>query len=228
MPAQHVFRGQDDYSNTSSHPHERASLSSPPSSPQLFHHPTQTLPPRSRIDNPPLLDEESPLAPSSREGIESTVTYSYTRPSPGLLYDPRYAAVAHSYYPDPTAPTSQHIQNQPRFPIGSQQYHYDNYGRPLGHYPDDRPLIHFVTNEWRHQPKHHDYSSDYSEDEFGHYTHDKRGLIPQEVINYLTSLRVPRRVQRWLVICLLFFAVSWFGWIYWIAPAMEEERRLDD
>lgn len=228
MPGQYAHRGQDDYSHSSSHPHERASLSSPTLSPPLFHHPTHASPPRSQTDNHPLSVVESPLAPSSQEDIESTVAYSYTRPSPGPPYIPRHAAVAHSYHPDPTNPAPQHIPIQARFPISPQQYYYDNYGRPLGRYPDDRPLIHYVTNEWQHQPRYHDNSSNHSEEEFGHYMHDKGGLVSQQLVNYLPSLRVPRRVQRWLLIYFLLLAVAWFGWLYWIAPAMEEEKRLDD
>jgi hypothetical protein len=213
MPAQHARRGQDNCSHSSGHPLEHTSLSSPPPSPPSFHRPTHASPPGFPIDNPPLSDEESPLAFSS-----------YTRPSPGL----QYVAPPHSYHLDPVVPPSQHMPNQQHFPINPQQYHYDNYGRPFGHYPDDRPLIHYVTNEWQHQPRSHDHSSDYSEDEFGHYMHDKGGFIPQEVINYLPRLRVPRRVQRWLLIYLLLLAMGLFGWRYWIAPFMEEEKRLDD
>ena len=58
--------------------------------------------------------------------------------------------------------------------------------------------------------------------------HDKEGFLPQKIVDFLPSIRIPRRVQRWLVIYLLLLAVFWFCWLYWVAPAIDEEKRLDD
>jgi hypothetical protein len=52
--------------------------------------------------------------------------------------------------------------------------------------------------------------------------------VPDEIVNHLPTIRIPRRVQRWLLIYFVVIVACWFGWLYWIAPAMEEEKRLDD
>lgn len=224
MPTHHAHGGSGDPANRSS-TNEPASLNPQRSIPPPAFPLTE---PGTQIRNPSLSYPQS----SSDEDEDSPAAYPQSRTS-NAPYTPRYAAAAHSYYPgDPSS--FQHMQARYQTYDPERQHPpplYDHYNRP-GSYPHDRPLIHFVTNEWQNNPRYHDNSDDddyYSSDEERFYSSmNKEGWVPDDIVNRLPTIRIPRRVQRWLLIYFVVIVACWFGWLYWIAPAMEEEKRLDD
>lgn len=224
MPTHHAHGGSGDPAN---HPdsNDPASLSPPRSLPPPIFPLTA---PGTRIRNSSLSCPQT----TSDEDEDSPADHSHPRTSSGAAYVPRYAAAAHSYHPgDPSS--FQHMQSRYQNYDPERQHPpplYDPYNR-LGPYAQDRPLIHFVTNEWQNHPRYHDNAEEdyYSSDEERFYSSmNKEGWVPDEIVNHLPTIRIPRRVQRWLLIYFVLIVACWFGWLYWISPAMEEERRLDD
>lgn len=89
-----------------------------------------------------------------------------------------------------------------------------------------RPLIDFVTNDWRTDSRYQKniYASDDSESLY--HWEDDYWVHPRwkSMISYK---RVPRRVQRYLLIYVALLIATWIGWTWFIQPDWEKNKELE-
>lgn len=93
-----------------------------------------------------------------------------------------------------------------------------------------RPLIDFVTNEWQKNESYRDGSFE-SEDSYSHYVSEQdlyaTPRLP-EWLKRILRIQVPRRVQRYVGGYIFLLLALWFGWLFWLQPAWNYERLLDE
>jgi hypothetical protein len=205
--------------------------------------PLSILPPSRRYESPAPRTEPRPRLHNSQ--IKPATEYLDEESSYLGSTHSRYQSYAsgETFYPPLAVPrsramtNSQHNQNYAYPPHSSIPSHYEDepsqaqsYAYPHHyHYPpNQRPLIDLVTNEWATNPKYIDHFSDYSDDDYGYQASDPEKDDWPEWAQNLARIRVPRRVQRWLLIYFLFLIFCWFGWLYWLQPAWQEEKVLDE
>jgi len=90
-----------------------------------------------------------------------------------------------------------------------------------------RPLIDLVTNDWQNTQRFRDQSFE-SQDSYSHFMSEKDGFKPPALPKWLPKLNIPRRIQRYLLGYVFFLVACWLGWLYYISPAWQQERLLDD
>jgi len=100
------------------------------------------------------------------------------------------------------------------------------------HFPAT-PLIDRVTNEWLHDPKYRDdphahYDSD-SDDDSSYSDTSDSDLPPtlRKTFTFIRSVKLPKRVRRWLLGYCTFILCAWFAWLYVLAPTWKELNRYD-
>ncbi|OCL05209.1 Metallo-dependent phosphatase [Glonium stellatum] len=118
--------------------------------------------------------------------------------------------------------------------MASQDKKLENYEQnpyPTKEFPSrtsqGRPLIDFVTNDWKTDPRYQEelYTSDESES-FYYREEDDYWVHPRwkKMISYK---RVPRRIQRYLLIYVALVTVTWVSWTWFIQPDWEKSRELE-
>ncbi|KAF2674088.1 Metallo-dependent phosphatase [Microthyrium microscopicum] len=157
----------------------------------------------------------------SRSNIPSSDTSGHrmrsVSPLPGSP-DPRRWSHASS---DATLVTSPSTQQPPRGPPPSNA---QSYMPPPMHHIPDKPLIDYVTNEWKStEHKYPDYYKTYDEDEYGQF------IMTDKIAKDFWSwpCRFPRRTFKYLVLYCIFITVCIFFWMSWLKPVMDEEDILD-
>ena len=86
-----------------------------------------------------------------------------------------------------------------------------------------RPLIDFIPD---HRPNNDDF--DVSDEDEAFYAKDEDTLISPKwnAMISRTTNRVPRRIQRYLVIYLIFLCAAWLAWRSYLGPRWEANREL--
>lgn len=90
-----------------------------------------------------------------------------------------------------------------------------------------RPLIDFVTNDWRTDSRYQEdiYASDeyeslYRREEDDYWVHPRWK-------NMISYQRVPRKVQRYLLIYVALLIATWVSWTWFIRPDWEKNKELE-
>ncbi|OCK89101.1 Metallo-dependent phosphatase [Cenococcum geophilum 1.58] len=90
-----------------------------------------------------------------------------------------------------------------------------------------RPLIDFVTNDWRTDSRYQEgiYTSDESESLYRREEDDY--WVHPRWKNMISYKRVPRRVQRYLLIYVALLIATWVSWTWFIQPDWEKNKELE-
>lgn len=90
-----------------------------------------------------------------------------------------------------------------------------------------RPLIDFVTNDWRTDSRYQEdrYASDESESLYRREEDDY--WVHPRWKNMISYKRVPRRVQRYLLIYVALLIATWVSWTWFIQPDWEKNKELE-
>lgn len=159
----------------------------------------------------------------------STLVASPFRPSSPYLYSPTPAQIA-TCVPPRSHKFASASPQMSQYPPRSDSFHAPK--NAVSAFPGSeqrRPLIDFVTNEWS-KSSHRAASFD-SDDSYANYPFEREKYDPPhlpEWVKRLLRVQVPRRVQRYLGGYLIFLLALWFGWLYWLQPAWQHEKALDE
>jgi len=90
-----------------------------------------------------------------------------------------------------------------------------------------RPLIDFVTNDWRTDSRYREdiYAFDESESLYRRVEDDY--WVHPRWKNMVSYKRVPRRVQRYLLIYVALLIATWVSWTWFIQPDWEKNKELE-
>ena len=138
------------------------------------------------------------------------------------------ATLVASAHPSPgTYPTT-------RF-MASQDQKLENYEQNPSHLAKEfpsrtyqgRPLIDFVTNDWRTDSRYQEdiYASDESESLYRREEDDY--WVHPRWKNMISYKRVPRKVQRYLLIYVALLIATWVSWTWFIQPDWEKNKKLE-
>lgn len=97
--------------------------------------------------------------------------------------------------------------------------------------PHSRPLIDLVTNEWRNHPKYADdllATDTAADDDDSFFDFSEKGFF--ETVRHSSmrlSRRIPRRIQRAILIYGILLALLWIGWKDFVKPDWELRSAMD-
>ena len=90
-----------------------------------------------------------------------------------------------------------------------------------------RPLIDFVTNDWRTDSRYKEDIYASNESESLYWREEDDYWVHPRWKNMISHKRVPRRVQRYLLIYVALFIATWVGWTWFIQPDWEKNKELE-
>lgn len=90
-----------------------------------------------------------------------------------------------------------------------------------------RPLIDFVTNDWRTDSRYKEDIYASNESESLYWREEDDYWVHPRWKNMISHKRVPRRVQRYLLIYVALFIATWVGWAWFIQPDWEKNKELE-
>ena len=90
-----------------------------------------------------------------------------------------------------------------------------------------RPLIDFVTNDWRTDSRYKEDIYASNESESLYWREEDDYWVHPRWKNMISHKRVPRRVQRYLLIYVALFIAAWVSWTWFIQPDWEKNKELE-
>ena len=90
-----------------------------------------------------------------------------------------------------------------------------------------RPLIDFVTNDWRTDSRYQEDIYAYDESESLYRWEEGDYWVHPRWKNMISYKRVPRRVQRYLLIYIALLIATWVSWTWFIQPDWENNKELE-
>ena len=90
-----------------------------------------------------------------------------------------------------------------------------------------RPLIDFVTNDWRTDSRYKEDIYVSNESESLYWREEDDYWVHPRWKNMISHKRVPRRVQRYLLIYVALFIAAWVSWAWFIQPDWEKNKELE-
>jgi len=145
---------------------------------------------------------------SSSSAASSATLVAATHPSPGI-YPPTGFMAGRDQTPENYEQNPSHLVKE--FPSRTYQ---------------GRPLIDFITNDWRTDSRYQKniYASDESE---SLYRWEDDYWVHPRWKNMISYKRVPRRVQRYLLIYVALLIATWVSWTWFIQPDWEKNKELE-